>query len=190
MIDLIKENVKNIIYFTSLSLFAISCSPPNSTKKLEKELRVIRIENDSLKNIIAKGKFIMKNSIRTFLTFQDNNAENAMNFYVEIFEKSKIIEVKRWEKGGPVEEGKIMHATFELNGSTFMCSDSPPIHDWNFSPAVSNYIDCASSSEQERLFSKLSENGNITMPLNNYGFSKKFGWVIDQFGISWQLNLR
>ncbi len=37
-------------------------------------------------------------------------------------------------------------------------------------------------------FSKLSENGNVTMPLNNYGFSQKFAWVIDQFGISWQLN--
>jgi len=40
-----------------------------------------------------------------------------------------------------------------------------------------------------RFFSKLSKNGTITMPLNNYGFSQKLGWVIDQFGVSWQLNL-
>ena len=82
-----------------------------------------------------------------------------------------------------------MKATFELNGNMFMCSDSPPVHDWNFSPAVSNYIECDSETELEKLFSKLSENGKVTMPLSNYGFSQKFGWAIDQFGVSWQLNL-
>lgn len=83
-----------------------------------------------------------------------------------------------------------MQATFELNGNLFMCSDSPPVHDWDFSPAVSNFINCESEDEMNRLFSKLSENGKITMPTNNYGFSQRFGWVIDQFGVSWQLNLR
>ena len=62
----------------------------------------------------------MKNQIITSLTFQDNNAENAMNFYVELFKNSQIIRVKRWEKGGPVEEGRIMQATFELDGNLFM----------------------------------------------------------------------
>ena len=133
---------------------------------------------------------IIKNQIATFLTFQDNNAENAMNFYVELFDNSKIINVQRWEKGGPVEEGRIMVAKFSLNGNLFMCSDSPPVHEWNFSPAVSNYIDCKNENELEKLFLKLSENGTITMPLNNYGFSQRFGWVIDQFGVSWQLNLK
>jgi uncharacterized glyoxalase superfamily protein PhnB len=41
----------------------------------------------------------------------------------------------------------------------------------------------------ERIFEKLSKDGKVAMPINNYGFSDKFGWVIDQFGISWQLNL-
>lgn len=123
------------------------------------------------------------------LTFQDMNAENAMNFYVEIFDNSKVIDVQRWGKEGPVEEGKIMQARFELDGNLFMCSDSPPVHDWDFTPAVSNYIECENESELERLFSRLSENGTVTMPLNNYGFSQKFAWVIDQFGVSWQLNL-
>ncbi len=131
----------------------------------------------------------MKNQIATFFTFQDNNAENAMNFYVELFDNSKIVDMKRWGEGAPGEEGKIMHATFELNGNLFMCSDSPPVHNWDFSPAVSNYIECDDEAEIDRLFSKLSENGTVTMPLNNYGFSQKFGWVIDQFGVSWQLNL-
>ena len=131
----------------------------------------------------------MKHPMITSLTFQDNNAENAMNFYVALFNNSKVLKLHRWPAGGPVEEGKVMQATFELDGNLFMCSDSPAVHDWNFSPAVSSYLECEDEAEMERLFSKLSENGNVTMPLNNYGFSQKFGWVIDQFGVSWQLNL-
>jgi len=170
-----------------MNIITFSCSEKNSdylaeTRKLEGTI-------DSLKNELNQNNTDMKNQIATFLTFQDNNAENAMNFYIELFDNSKILDLKRWPKGAPGEEGKVMHATFSLNGNLFMCSDSPPVHEWNFSPAVSNYIDCENESELERLFAKLSENGNVTMPLNNYGFSEKFGWVIDQFGISWQLNL-
>jgi len=131
----------------------------------------------------------MKKPMMTSLTFQDNNAENAMNFYVELFDNSEIIQVQRWGKDGPVEEGKIMHATFTLDGNLFMCSDSPSVHDWGFTPAVSTYLECENETKLERLFLKLSENGNVAMPLNDYGFSQKFAWVIDPFGVSWQLNL-
>lgn len=171
-----------------LSLIILSCSNTENKKQLV-EMNNLQVENDSLKIVLNLSKDISKKPIRTFLTFQDNNAENAMNFYVDIFENSKIIDVQRWQKGAPGEEGKIMVATFNLNGSLYMCSDSPPIHDWDFSPAISNFVECKSESELETLFSKLSENGSVTMPLNNYGFSQKFGWVVDQFGISWQLNL-
>lgn len=132
----------------------------------------------------------MKDQITTFLTFQENNAEQAMNFYVELFDNSKIIDLRRWGKDGPGKEGTIMQAAFELDGKKFMCSDSPPIHDWTFTPAVSNYIECEDEDEIERLYSKLSENGDVAMPLDSYGFSQKFGWVIDRFGVSWQLNLQ
>ncbi|WP_434353479.1 VOC family protein [Psychrobacter sp. HD31] len=131
----------------------------------------------------------MKNQIITSLTFQDGNAENAMNFYVEVFANAHIINVNRWGENAPVAEGKIMQATFEINGTIFMCSDSPAIHNWDFSPAVSNYLECDNEAEIATLFSKLSENGTVTMPLDNYGFSQKFAWVLDQFGVSWQLNL-
>lgn len=132
----------------------------------------------------------MKQQITTFFTFQKNNAEQAMNFYVELFDNSKIINVQRWGKDGPVEEGKIMRATFKLNGDLFMCSDSPPVHDWDFTPAVSNYIECENERGLINLFEKLSKNGKIMMPLDNYGFSQKFGFVEDRFGVSWQLNLQ
>lgn len=131
----------------------------------------------------------MMKPMLTSLTFQDGNAEQAMNFYVRVFPNAHIVSVKRWGPDGPVEEGRIMQATFELDGNLFMCSDSPAVHDWDFSPAVSKYIECGDETEINTLFQRLSENGTVTMPLNNYGFSQKFGWVIDQYGLSWQLNL-
>ncbi len=132
----------------------------------------------------AKGK------VYTFLTFQKEDAEKAMNFYISLFENSKVLEVKRWGPGMPSKEGTIMQATFQLNGSLYMCSDSPPVHEWDFTPAVSNFINCKNETELEFLFKKLSENGQVLMPLNNYGFSQKFGFLTDQFGVSWQLNLQ
>lgn len=131
----------------------------------------------------------MKTQITTFLTFQENNAEQAMNFYIGLFDNSKIIDIQRYGKDGPGKEGSVMKAAFELNGKQFICSDSFVKHNWTFTPAISNWVECKNESEMKTLFSKLGENGQIMMPLDNYGFSQKFGWVADQFGISWQLNL-
>ncbi len=182
--------MKKVIAIVLFGLTILSCSDYKNENNNPNEVKKLQAEKDSLITIITQNKSIMENQMIRSLTFQDGNAENAMNFYMELFENSKIINVSRWGNGAPVAEGKIMQATFELNGNLFMCSDSPPVHDWDFSPAISNYINCENEDEMIRLFSKLSENGKITMPLNNYGFSQKFGWVIDQFGISWQLNLK
>ena len=182
--------MKKAILLLFLSALTLSCNNSNRENSNHPEIEKLKVENDSLKKVLTPNTSPMKNQISTFLTFQDNNAENAMNFYVELFDNSKIINIQRWGKDAPSEEGRIMFAQFTINGNLFMCSDSPPVHDWNFSPAVSNYVECENESEQERLFSKLSENGTVTMPLNNYGFSQKFGWVIDQYGVSWQLNLQ
>ena len=131
----------------------------------------------------------MKTQITTFLTFQQNNAEQAMNFYITLFSNSKIIDIKRYGTEGPGPEGSVMVARFELNGKEFICSDSFVKHNWDFTPAISNWVDCKDEDELQMLFSKLQEGGRTMMPLDNYGFSQKFGWVADQFGISWQLNL-
>lgn len=132
----------------------------------------------------------MKGQITTFLTFQENNAEQAMDFYVELFDNSKIIDIQRYGKDEPGKEGLIMKATFELNGKQFICSDSYIKHDWTFTPAVSNWIECETDNELGNLFEKLSKNGKVFMPLDHYSFSQKFGWVEDKFGVSWQLNLQ
>lgn len=130
----------------------------------------------------------MKKQITTFLTFQENNAEEAMNFYVNLFENSKILNIDRYKDDDPAKTGSIQKAIFELNGKQFICSDSYIKHNWDFSPAISMFVECRTVKELENLFEKLSENGKVFMSLDNYGFSRKFGWVEDKFGISWQLN--
>lgn len=131
----------------------------------------------------------MKKQITSFLTFQKNNAEEAMNFYIDLFDNSKVIEIQRYDKNGPGKKGTIIKAIFELNGKQFICSDSFIQHEWDFTPAISNWVECETAKNIEFLFEKLSENGEIKMPLDNYGFSKQFAFVEDRFGVSWQLNL-
>lgn len=131
----------------------------------------------------------MKTQITTFLTFQENNAEQAMNFYTGLFDNSRIIDIQRYGKDGPGKEGSVIKAVFELNGKEFICSDSFIKHDWTFTPAISNWVECKDEDELDMLFSRLGENGRVMMPLDNYGFGQKFGWVADKFGVSWQLIL-
>lgn len=126
--------------------------------------------------------------ITNFLMF-NGEAEDAMNFYTSIFPESEIGNVNRYSAGGPGPEGTIMHATFLLNGQTFMCIDSYVKHAFTFTPALSLYINCNSETELEMFYSSLADKGTILMPLDAYPFSKKYAWLNDRFGVSWQLNL-
>ncbi len=129
--------------------------------------------------------------ITTFLMFtgQTAQAEAAMTFYISLFEDSKILSIQRYGPEGPGVEGSVLHARFSLNGQEFMCIDSNGPHDFTFTPSISLFITCESEAEIDRLYGQLSEGGGILMPLSNYGFSRKFGWIADRFGVSWQLNL-
>ena len=128
----------------------------------------------------------MATNIRTHLTF-DGTAEVAMNFYVDLFHGSEVIKVFHYDEGE--SKGKIQQAFFTLEGREFICIDTPIKHDWGFTPAISIFVDCESEAELERLYSALAADGKILMPLDNWGFSQRFGWVSDRFGVSWQLNL-
>lgn len=182
--------MKRITPLLFLALLIFACSTPQQNSEKNEQLSQLRAELDSLKTLNKENPNDVNGQIATFLTFQKGDAEPAMNFYISLFDNSKVNELKRWGKEGGEMEGKIMHATFTLDGKLFMCSDSPAIHDWGFTPAVSNFVECVDESELERLFTKLSENGKVMMPLDNYGFSQKFGFVEDRFGVSWQLNLQ
>ncbi len=139
-------------------------------------------------SINTEGDSKMK-QVTPFLMFQDGNAEEAMNFYTSLIEDSEITSISRFGSEGPGEEGKVFQATFSLKGQEFMCFDSFINHNFSFTPSFSVFLTCDTEEELDELFEKLSEGGDVLMPLDNYGFSQKFGWVNDRFGISWQINL-
>ncbi|MDR3622864.1 MAG: VOC family protein [Paludisphaera borealis] len=130
----------------------------------------------------------MASKIKTHLMFE-GVAEEAMNFYVSLFANSAVQHVVKYGPGEHGAEGSIKIAAFTLAGRDFQCMDSPVKHGFTFTPSISLFVDCESEAELDEAFRRLSEGGGVLMPLNNYGFSKKFGWVNDRFGPSWQLNL-
>jgi predicted 3-demethylubiquinone-9 3-methyltransferase (glyoxalase superfamily) len=129
----------------------------------------------------------MTKSVATFLMFT-GRCEEALNFYVSLITNSKIGQIEHWGAGGPGKEGSVMRADFTLNGVSFMATDSPAVHAFDFTPSMSIFVECDSEAELDRVFAALSEGGKTLMPLGNYGFSKKFGWCNDRFGVSWQIN--
>lgn len=124
----------------------------------------------------------------TFLMFE-GQAEEAMKLYVSLFENSEIVYIKRYGAGEAGAEGSVMQAAFTLNGVSFMCIDSYVKHGFTFTPAISIYVNCGSGQEIDHVFAELSRDGQVLMPLGEYPFSSKFGWVADRFGVTWQLNL-
>ncbi|MDR3542912.1 MAG: VOC family protein [Desulfosporosinus sp.] len=124
-----------------------------------------------------------------FLMFQDGKAGEAINFYTSIIEDSQITSIVRYGANEAGQEGTVMQATFTLKGQEFMCIDSYIKHQFSFTPSFSIFVTCNTEEELDNLYVKLNEGGEALMPLNDYGFSKKFGWLNDRFGVSWQLNL-
>lgn len=131
----------------------------------------------------------MQPTFTPFLTFQGGVAEEAMNFYCTIFPESRIDAIARYQPGMPGPEGTVINAQFTLGAQSFIVSDSFVTHDWDFTPAISVFVQFGTAEELDAAFNALSEGGRVYMPLDNYGFSQRFGWVGDRFGITWQLNL-
>ncbi|WP_430813371.1 VOC family protein [Carboxylicivirga sp. RSCT41] len=181
--------MRQFITLMFLGILITACSDSKKEDRLQGEIDQLKHEMDSIKNIHDQNKLNRKHQVASFLTFQEGNAEEAMTFYVSLFDDSKIIDIQRYQQSEAGKEGSIKMARFILNGSPFICSDSYIKHEWSFTPAVSIYVDIDTEEEIDQLFEKLSEGGQIMMPLDNYGFSDKFGFVADRFGVSWQLNL-
>ena len=129
------------------------------------------------------------NKVTPFLMFQNGDAEEAMNFYISLIEDSAITNIARYGANESGDEGTVMQATFKLKGQEFMCIDSNVKHQFDFTPSFSIFLTCDTEEELESIYGKLSDGGQALMPLGDYGFSKKFGWLNDRFGVSWQLNL-
>jgi predicted 3-demethylubiquinone-9 3-methyltransferase (glyoxalase superfamily) len=121
-------------------------------------------------------------SVTPFLMFEGKAGE-AVAFYVALIGG----EVTAMEKR---PDGGVQRCTFTLRGREYRAFDSPVKHAFTFTPAISLFVDCADEAELDRLYAALIEGGAALMPLGSYGFSQKFGWLSDRFGVSWQLNLK
>jgi predicted 3-demethylubiquinone-9 3-methyltransferase (glyoxalase superfamily) len=112
--------------------------------------------------------------ITPFLWF-DNNAEEAMNFYVSIFKNSKVMRVTRYGEAGPGPAGTVMTTEFELDGQQFVGLNGGPR--FKFTEAVSFTVKCETQEEVDYYWEKLSEGGE----------KSRCGWLKDQFGLWWQV---
>lgn len=112
--------------------------------------------------------------ITPFLWFNDQ-AEEAMNFYTSIFKNSTVLSISHNGDGGPGEQGKVMSATFQLEGQEFMALNGGP--QFTFTPAVSFFVSCEMQAEVDELWEKLSAGGK----------EGRCGWLEDKFGLSWQI---
>lgn len=124
----------------------------------------------------------MKTQIITPFLWFDKQAEEAMNFYISIFDDARIVSIKRYPDGpleGPWQgmEGRVLTAEFELAGQRFFALDGGPV----FKPtgAVSFYVECETQEEVDHYWSKLSAGGDPAM--------QQCGWLMDKFGFSWQV---
>ncbi len=129
--------------------------------------------------------------ITPFLWF-NNNAEEAINFYVSAFPNSKIVTLQRYPEGiteGPMAgfDGKVLTGVFEIDGYRMMALDGGPI--FSFTPTTSISVQCKDVAEIDALYAVLASGGKDLMPLMDYGFSKKYAWFNDKYGLSWQLNV-
>lgn len=130
------------------------------------------------------------NTITPFLWF-DNNAEEAVKLYASVFKNSKMGRTVRYNEASAnaagMPKGSVMTVGFELSGQKFTAINGGPA--FKFTQAHSFFVQCETEDEIDKLWEKLSEDSpKIFWPLKEYPFSKKYGWVTDKFGLTWQLN--
>ena len=131
----------------------------------------------------------MARAVVTQLMFE-GAAEEAMTLYVSLFKGSEITRCERYGPGEQGAKGSVKRAEFTLAGHRLACIDSPIKHGFAFTPSMSLFVECEDEAELDAALTRLSEGGAVLIPPGNYGFSTKFAWLNDRFGVSWQLNLR
>ena len=112
--------------------------------------------------------------ITPFLWFNDQ-AEEAAYYYTSIFKNSKIGTINRFGDDMPGPKGKVMTVTFTLEGQEFTALNGGP--EFSFTEAISFYMHCETQAEVDWFWEKLSEGGE----------KGPCGWLIDKYGVSWQI---
>jgi predicted 3-demethylubiquinone-9 3-methyltransferase (glyoxalase superfamily) len=149
--------------------------------------------NNDDKTINNQNSSSMQKTTTSLMFVGDNcgKAEEAIRFYTSLFKNSEIKSINYWSDGEPGgEEGLVKLALFTLSGQEYMASENTGKHNFSFTPSISIFVNCESEEEINYLFNKLSEGGIVMMPPDDYGFSKKFAFIQDKYGVSWQLNIK
>ena len=122
-----------------------------------------------------------------FLMFQ-GQAQGALALYRTAFPDLEELLLQEHAEGP--QAGQIAMAQVRFAGQEVMLFDSPPVHDFTFTPSTSTFIECDDEAQLRTLAGTLGEGGAVMMGIDNYGFSTLFTWIADRFGVSWQLNLK
>jgi predicted 3-demethylubiquinone-9 3-methyltransferase (glyoxalase superfamily) len=130
---------------------------------------------------------MMAKTVSTHLMFQ-GDAHDAIELYASIFDEFVVGERTLHEEGE--NEGRLQLARVTFAGHELIIFDSPPVHNFTFTPAMSLFVEFDEADQLRQAFEVLSEGGEIAMPLDDYGFSPLYGWVQDRYGVSWQLSLK
>jgi len=123
---------------------------------------------------------------KPFLMFQ-GQAKDALALWQTVIPDFEVVSVKEFESGD--QAGQIQMAHVKIGGTTWQIIDSPPVHDFTFTPSSSIFVECDNEEQLKQIATALQDGGNVMMPVGDYGFSKLYAWVADPFGVSWQLNL-
>jgi predicted 3-demethylubiquinone-9 3-methyltransferase (glyoxalase superfamily) len=117
-------------------------------------------------------------AIRTITPFlwYESAAEEAANFYVSLFDNSRIAHVSRYGDAGPGHKGSVMVVGFELEGRPFTALNGGP--HYRLTEAFSLLVECTEQADIDRLWTALGEGGSYNV----------CGWLKDRFGLSWQIN--
>lgn len=119
-------------------------------------------------------------NITPFLWF-DNNAEEAVNFYISVFKNSKVLTITRYDEAGAQASGRpkgsVMTVAFRLHGQDFVALNGGPI--FKFTEAVSFVVNCRTQKEVDYYWQKLSQGGDEK--------AQQCGWLKDKYGVSWQI---
>lgn len=124
----------------------------------------------------------------TFLMFQ-GDAEAWLNLAMSTIPNSHLVSIERFGEEGGAMEGSVSLAEAVLDGIPIRCNDTPIQHEFTFTPSISFFIDLDDEAQQSAVHDALIEGGKTLMPLDDYGFSRRFAWIQDRYGVSWQLNL-
>lgn len=133
----------------------------------------------------------MQKTLNKFMTclWYDSNAEEAMKFYATVFENAKLGAITHYGDAGHEVHGRpkgsVMTVVVTIDDQELMGLNGGPI--FTINPSISLFIMSKNEKEIENLYKKLSDGGSIMMELNEYPWSKKYAWVTDKFGLSWQL---